>query len=119
MCTNIFLYLRDVVLRRSAAKNHTDERVKNVVHRYATTCYVAEPGMQFPTYIAIRRTGAWICARHPAIANGREEHSHHGDEQSRDDMASGYRAHYAKYRHSSCRLDHDDSVNHQMPKGDG
>ncbi len=63
-----------------------------------------------------RGPGAGVRARHAAIADRRQQHGHHGDEDGGDDVALAAFVQHAEDGHRRHRLDDDDAVEDQVPQ---
>ena len=104
------------ILRRRAAPNGADDRVEKVVHEHGPADNIAQQRVQFLANIRVGGTRAGIDARHAPIAEGGEQHGHHGDEDGGDHVAACNIADHAVNAHGRRRLNDDDAVHHQMPQ---
>jgi len=98
------------------APDRANEWIQHVVHHHAPPRNVSCSWMNFLGYICEGRTGARIGACHAAVADSREEHAHHGDENGGDHVAMTAIAERAKGRHRCHRLNDDDAVQNQVPE---
>ena len=69
--------------------------------------------------VGVGGPGAGIGPRHAAIADGREQHGAHGDQDGGDDVPARLLAHHAEQRHGRGGLDQDDAVEDQVPQTQG
>ena len=70
-----------------ADPDDADHRVEHVVHHHAPAGDVAERGIDLLADVGEGGAGARVGARHAAVADGGEQHRHHGDEDGGDDVA--------------------------------
>ena len=91
-------------------------RVEHVVHHHAPAGDVAEGGVDLLADVGEGGPGAGIGARHAAVADGGEQHGHHGDQDGGDDVAAAAIAEHAEDGHRRRGLDDDDAVEDQVPE---
>jgi hypothetical protein len=72
--------------------------------------------MQFLSDVGERGAGARVRARHASVADRRQEHGAHADQNRGDDVAAGFLADDAVNAHRRNRLDQDDAVEDQIPQ---
>lgn len=70
--------------------------------------------MNFLANVRVRRSGAWIRARHSPVADRRKQHSNHRDQNGGYNVAAGFVADYSKNPHRSNWLDDDNSNDDQV-----
>ena len=103
---------------RLGAPDSADQWIQHVIHRHAPAGDVAKRGVQGPSHVGVSRTRAGIDPRHASVAHGGEDHGDHGDQNRSDHMTLAGIAEYAISRHGGGRLDDDDAVKDQVPKGE-
>ena len=74
--------------------------------------------MNFLADVGIGGSGAGVGASHLAIADGGEEHSHHGDQDGGDDVAASVIADDAKDAHRRDGLNDDDANDDEVPEAE-
>jgi len=104
-------------VRLLAAPDGADDRIEHVIHHHAPASDVTKRGIDFLADVGEGRAGTGIGARHAAIADGGEQHCHHGDQDRRNDVPVSAVAEHTKHRHRRDRLNHDHSIQNQVPKG--
>src|SRR6202795_1682879 len=72
--------------------------------------------MNLLAHVGVGRAGARIGASHFAVANGGEQHGHHGDENRGDHVAASCVTDYAVYAHRRNRLNDHDADDDEVPK---
>ena len=97
-------------VRLLAAPDGTDDGVEHVIHDHAPSRNVAECRIDLLADVGERRTGAGVGSRHAPIADGREQHGHHGNQDGGHDMSVPTVAEHAEHRHGRDGLDDDDAV---------
>ena len=98
------------------AEGGADERIDQIIHHHAPADDIAEGGVHLLADVGVSRTGAGIDPGHAAIADGREEHGDHGDEDGGDDVAMGLVADDAIDAHGRRRLDDDHADDDEVPQ---
>ena len=99
-----------------AAPDRADDRVEHVVHGHAPAGHEAEPRVDLPPHVGVGRSGAGIGPRHAPVADGREQHGAHGDQDGGDDVPARLLADHAEQRHGRRGLDQNDAVKYQVPQ---
>jgi len=111
--------LRKDVARCGAAPDDADDGIQDVVHEHGPADDVAEHGVELAADVGVGGAGAGIDARHASVADGGEEHGHHGDEDGGDDVAACNVTDHTVDSHGRCGLDDDDAVDDEVPKLQG
>ena len=75
--------------------------------------------MNFLAYVRIRRSRAGIGARHLPIADRREQHRHHGDQDGGHHVAASLITDYAVNAHRGDGLNDHDTDDDQVPEPQG
>ena len=89
------------------APDRADEWIEHVIHHHAPARDIARGRVDFLSHVREGGTGAGVGPRHAAVADPRQKHSHHGDENGGDHMAMPAIAERAEGRHRSDGLNHD------------
>ena len=105
---------RDEIHRGLAAPDHADDRVQDIIENHGPSGEVAKRRVQFPADVGVGGTRAGIGLGHSPVADRREQHGDHADQDGRDDMPLGLLADDAVEGHGGGRLDQDDSVEDQL-----
>ena len=108
---------RHDIHRRLGGESRADQRVEQIIHHHAPAGDVAERGMDFLSDIGVGGSGTGIDARHAAIADGGEQHRHHGDQNRGHDVAVRGVADHAIDAHGRGRLDDDHADENEIPQG--
>ena len=106
------------IQRELAAQDRAHDGIEHVIHRHAPAGNVAERRMNFGSDVSKRRTGAGVGPRHAPIADGREQHGDHRNQNGSDRMAVRTLAHHPVNRHGSRGLNDDHPVEDQIPKAE-
>ena len=109
-------YAGSKYMRLLAAPDGANDGIEHVVHHHAPAGDVTECGIDFLANVSEGRAGARISARHAAIADGGEQHRHHGDQDGGNDMPASAIAEHPEHRHRGDRLNHDNAVQNQIPE---
>src|SRR6266851_6704897 len=107
---------RSKFMRLSRAPDHANQWIHNVIHHHAPTRHIPDRRVDLLRHIRERRPRARVRSRHPTIADGGKKHGHHGDQECGHHVAAAAIAQRAKGRHRRHRLQHDHSVENQIPK---
>ena len=107
-------HCRDEVHRSLAAPDHADDRVQDIIENHGPSREVAKRWVQFPADVGVGRTRAGIGPGHSPVADRREQHGNHADQDGRDHMPLCLLADNAVQGHGGGRLDQDDSVEDQL-----
>jgi hypothetical protein len=102
-----------------ADPDDADHGIEQVVHDHAPAGYVSERRIDLLSDVSEGGSSAGVGARHAPVADGREEHGHHRDEDRGDDMPVSAIAEYAEHGHRRDRLNDDDAVQDQVPQREG
>ena len=101
----------------ACAPYRADEWVEHVVHHHAPAGHESHRRVHFLGNVSESGSGAGVSARHPAVTDAGEQHRNHGNQDCRDHVSAAAIAEHAKHRHGRDRLNDDDAVENQIPKG--
>ena len=107
---------RGKVMGLLRAPDRADKWIEHVVHHHAPPRNVSCGGMNFLGHIREGRTSARIGACHASVADPREQHAHHGNENGCDHVAMTAIAERAERGHWRHRLNHNHAVQNQVPE---
>lgn len=101
------------------APDYADDRVQDVIHQHGPANDVSGLWMEFFGDVAEGGAGARVDTSHAAVADGREQHGEHGNEDGCGDVPVGDVADHTVDAHGGGGQDDDDSVDDEVPQLQG
>jgi hypothetical protein len=76
-------------VRLIANPDYADDWIEHIIHYHAPARNVSKCRVDFLSDVREGRSGARISASHAPVADGREQHRNHCDQDAGDDVAVG------------------------------